>query len=225
MDLYHVMNRGTEKRTIFLDTQDYARFIHNLFEFNDVHPATNTARTIARRPMFDLRGRTWETGRSAERLVDVHAWCLMKNHFHLVLSEKMDGGISKFLMKINVGYAKYFNERYERDGTLFQGKTKKVLIERDAHFMYILNYIHLNPLDYLKGARMWRTGKIENASNALRYLETYRWSSYWDYCGTRNFPSILTTNLFSDRNYKKSLARYLRTLQGQNEELKSITLE
>ena len=77
----------------------------------------------------------------------------MGNHYHLLLSERREGGISDFMRKVNVGYAKFFNEKYKRTGTLFQGRTKKVLVDSDAHFLHILHYIHLNPLDLLNGAK------------------------------------------------------------------------
>jgi putative transposase len=116
---------------------------------------------------------------------------------------------------MNIGYAKYFNERSGRSGTLFQGRTKKILIEQHAHFLYILHYLHLNPLDYLKGAEEWRErnkGSIKNAREALAYLDSYRWSSYLDYRGKKNFPSILTTDLFQEKSgdYFKELQNYLR---------------
>lgn len=63
----------------------------------------------------------------------------MANHYHLLLSELVEGGITLFLRKLNIGYAKYFNERHGRQGTLFQSRTKKILIERHAHFLYILH--------------------------------------------------------------------------------------
>jgi putative transposase len=139
----------------------------------------------------------------------------MKNHYHLLLSELTEGGLTRFLMKLNVGYAKYFNERYTRTGTLFQGRTKKILIEHDAHFLYILHYVHLNPLDYLKGATAWRERDksfIKNTKEALEYLNEYRWSSYLDYCGKKNFPSILTKDIFESVSdtYRKTIESYLK---------------
>jgi putative transposase len=138
----------------------------------------------------------------------------MRNHFHLLLSERVSGGLSRFLMKLNVGYAKYFNARYGRQGSLFQGRTKKVLVERQAHFLYVPHYIHLNPLDYLAGFERWRErdkGSIRSVVEALVYLEQYRWSSYLDYCGKRNFPSLLTTSLFDQEdNYTRALQRHLQ---------------
>ncbi len=139
----------------------------------------------------------------------------MGNHYHLLLSERREGGLSLFLRKLNVGYANYFNERYKRSGTLFQGRTKKIHVNSDAYFLHILHYIHLNPLDFLKGAEEWRTLEIQNSKKALEYLEKYRWSSYLDYCGKKNFPSVINKDLFGDvfRNYRKTIGSYLKDIE------------
>ncbi len=113
----------------------------------------------------------------------------MKNHYHLLVSEHIEGGISFFMRKLNMGYTKYFNEKHKRSGALWQGKYRKVLIERDAHFLYIPFYIHLNPLDYSNPE--WRNGEVKDVRKALESLLEYRWSSHLDYLGIRNFPSLL----------------------------------
>ena len=228
MELLHVLNRGVEGRDLFLDSQDYARFVHNLYEFNDANPADNLARLFDSSGMRDFVNPSFRKVR--ERLVEIHGWVLMKNHYHLLLSELVEGGLSLFLRKLNIGYANYFNTRYERAGTLFAGRTKKILIERQAHFLYILHYIHLNPLDYLRGAELWRErnkGAIGSASEVLKYLETYRWSSYLDYAGTKNFPSILTKGLFEDRpgEYAAELRTYLRDAEGPDDDFAKLWLE
>ncbi|OGG73186.1 hypothetical protein A3A38_04780 [Candidatus Kaiserbacteria bacterium RIFCSPLOWO2_01_FULL_53_17] len=148
-----------------------------------------------------------------EQIVDIHGWCLMKNHYHLLLSEKLEGGLSLFMRKLNVGYANYFNERYKRSGTLFQGRTKKKHIDSDAYFLHILNYIHFNPLDYLRSARRWREREIISEKSALEYLRKYRWSSFPDYMGKKNFPSILTADLFQDTCNEKAVMSYLHDIQ------------
>lgn len=216
MELYHVLNRGVDKRNIFLDNGDRVRFVHGLYAFNDARPANNTSRH-----MNDLRSRSWER----KPIVQIHAWCLMKNHYHMLLSENAEGSITNFIRKLNIGYAKYFNERYDRSGTLFQGRTKKVLIHSDPHFSYILHYIHLNPLDFLVGAKEWRERRVGSAARALAHLEQYRWSSYLDYCGEQNFPSILTMSLFRDvyRNPKKETAAYLGDIEL--EPIRALILE
>jgi putative transposase len=212
MELWHIINRGVEGRNLFLDTQDYARFVHNLYEFNDSAPADNLWRLFDPSGMKDLVNPSFRKPRKL--LVDIHGWVLMKNHYHLLISEHVENGVSLFLRKLNVGYSNYFNARYGRHGTLFQGRTKKILIERDPHFLYILHYLHLNPLDYFDGAEEWRLRNksvIKNVNDALEYLNSYRWSSYLDYVGEKNFPSVITKDLFKDAlgDYHLSLREYL----------------
>lgn len=214
MELWHVLNRGVDGRDLFMDDYDRLRFIHDMYEFNDIAPADSNVGYRFQSKSRDIVSPYLEC-RSRKRLVEIHGWCLMKNHYHLLLSEVAENGLSLFLRKLNVGYAKSFNEKHRRVGTLFQSRTKKILIERDAHFNCILHYIHLNPLDYLPGAETWRERShagIRNATDALHHLEQYRWSSYLDYVGKKNFPSILTTSLFKDAlgDYPSSLHEYLK---------------
>lgn len=167
-----------------MDNQDRVRFIHDLFVLNDANPVPN----------YILNERRDER-RKRERLIDIHAFCLMNNHYHLLVSEKVGNGISLFMHKMNMGYTKYFNKRYERSGVLWQGKHRKVLIERDAHFLYIPFYIHLNPLDYTHPE--WRKGEVQDIAGALVALQNYRWSSHLDYFGRHNFPSVIQRNEIS----------------------------
>jgi putative transposase len=226
MELFHVLNRGVDGRDIFMNDCERIRFIHNLYEFNDTKPANNNSG-------YHFKSRDIVSpyiARKREKLVDIHGWVLMKNHYHLLLSECVDDGITTFIRKLNIGYAKYFNEQHKRTGTLFQGRTKKILIESDAHFLYILQYIHLNPLDYLKGSETWRVRsniKISNLAHVLAYLESYRWSSYLDYAGKKNFPSILTTTLFKDKLHdpQTELKKYLRDAEQHNNDIVGLTLE
>lgn len=186
MELYHLLNRGVDKRKIVLDDHDRVRFIHDLFAFNSESSSLN----------FEQPERQLEQRRISDRLVDIHAFCLMGNHYHLLVSEVTEGGISLFMQKLNMGYSKYFNERHERTGTLWEGKYKKIQITRDAHFLYIPYYIHLNPLDFAMPE--WRDGKVKNASQALKILRAYRWSSHLDYLGVKNFPSVTRRDFLSD---------------------------
>ena len=190
MDLYHICNRGVEKRDVFLDDGDRARFVHGLFVFNDANIVPNY--------LLHMRGNTYPAGHTREPLVKIHAWCLMPNHYHILLSPIDDDPmrISAFAHKLGMGYAKFFNEKYSRSGYLWQGKYRKKRIERDAHFLYIPYYIHLNPLDL--SMPKWRDGSVQNPEKALKILREYRWSSFLDYTGHKNFRSIIDTSLLSD---------------------------
>jgi putative transposase len=204
------MNRGVDGRAIFLDSSDYVRFVHDLYEFNDRAPA---------KPYVG-RGTS-----KRELLVDIHGWCLMKNHYHLLISERSQGGMTLFLRKLT-GYPRYFNEKYERSGLLMQ-RVKKVRITTERHFLYILHYIHLNPLDYLSGAEMWRERDkmgIPDIKTALNHLDSYRWSSFLDYSRERNFPSLITTDLFTEvfPDYRAAIAQHLLS---EADRYKEIQLE
>lgn len=206
MELHHVLNRGVEKRNIFIDDRDRLRFVHDLWEFNDENLTPHAHHSFSKNLGFvnpNFKGK---------RIVDIHGWCLMKNHYHLLLSERAEGGLSLFLRKLNVGYANYFNEKYKRVGSLFQGRTKRIHVNSNAYFLHILNYVHFNPLDYFSPALGWRTRDIAKPRHAHEYLMKYRWGSYLDYCGKKNFPSILTTDVFgeSPAKFRKHIFDYTR---------------
>ena len=219
MDLIHTLSRGVDKRVIFMDKQDRFRFIHDLFEFNDQERVNTTfyrfnqSNDIASRKINKIERRP------RKLLVDIHAFCLMPNHYHLLLSSKTKDGISKFMKKLNMGYAKYFNEKYDRKGTLFEGRYKSVPIKNEAHFIHIPYYIHLNPLD-LKFPE-WRNRKMSNLKEAMRFLENYRWSSHLDYIGKSNFPSVtqrtfLLSYFNGSANYQKSIYNWMKEFDLEN---------
>ncbi len=193
MEFFHVLNRGVDKRAIVIDDRDRVRFMHDLFAFNDADLVLHM-RQPARHSEEQSKQRSW---RARKLLVHIHAFCLMDNHYHLLLTEARDNGIPLFMQKLNMGYTKYFNEKYERVGTLWQSKYKSLRIARDAHFIYIPYYVHLNPLDYKHPE--WREGKVVNPDHALKYLRTYRWSSHLDYLGIPNFPSITSRSEISSQ--------------------------
>ncbi len=204
MEIYHVLNRGVEKRDIVKNDDDRMRFVRGLYMFNNRNNAPNA---------ISQQGITLDSAPKRELLVHIHAWCLMNNHYHLLLSPVDDdlANISLFMKKVNMGYAKFFNEKYDRSGYLWQGRYKKILIETDAHFNYIPYYIHLNPLDRLH--KQWRVGGVTDCTKALDVLDTYRWSSYLDYQGTKNFPSVLHTQF---------LKQILGTPKQQSHTIESI---
>ncbi len=184
MDFFHTFNRGVDKRNIFLDDKDRFRFVHDLYEFNDQDRVFD----VGYRSNKFLDIASPEMKKKRKLLVDIHCFCLMGNHYHLLLSPRVENGISMFMKKLNMGYAKYFNQKYKRKGALFEGRYKSVLIDTESHFIHIPYYIHLNPLDFISPE--WRNRTIKNSKAAIKFLENYRWSSFLDYLGNKNFPSI-----------------------------------
>ncbi|MCK5357108.1 MAG: transposase [Elusimicrobiales bacterium] len=177
--IYHIYNRGVDKRIVFSEETDYVRFIHDLYEFNDIKPAAKYSEVQL--PNI--------YGEDRKCLVDIIAFCLMPNHFHLMLRAKTDNGISEFMRKIGTGYTNHFNQKYNRTGALFQGKYKIVHIEKESHFLHLPFYIHANPLNLMYPE--WKEKKIKNYKHAFSFLKKYRWSSFLDYSGMKNFPSLI----------------------------------
>lgn len=212
--LFHVLNRGVDKRKLFMDDKDFYRFIHDLFEFNDQQKVADN------NYYFNIRDIRYPEIKNKERrprklLVDLLAFCLMPNHYHLLLRPRIDGAMSLFMRKIDGGYSRYFNQRHERTGTLFERRYKSVLINDQAHFIHMPYYIHLNPLDTV--ASEWRERKINNLSKALNYLDNYKWSSHLDYMGKDNFSSVTQRDFLFElfggsKGYEKKLKDWLKDL-------------
>lgn len=225
MILYHLYNRGVEKRKIFMDDEDYLRFIHDLFEFNDENPALNLTYHITYKQSKEVGLPKIERG-ARKMLIELLVFCLMPNHFHLLVIPKVERGITEFMQKLGTGYTNYFNKKYERVGPLFQGRYKMAVIKNESYFIHLPYYIHLNPLDLIEPK--WRKGEIKNREKAAKFLENYRWSSYPDYISKKNFPSVTQREFLTEftggpENYKKDTLKWLKDLDWEN--LKSFTLE
>lgn len=136
---YHVYNRGVDKRVIFNDSHDYQRFLLLLLLSND-DVQIEVGQSVRDYSIPEL------IKRSREPLVSISAFSLLPNHYHLLISPVMEGGISKFMQKVATGYTMYFNKRNERSGALFQGKYKIKHAEDERYLKYLFEYIHLNPI-------------------------------------------------------------------------------
>lgn len=224
-NIYHILSRGVDKRKIFLSDEDRFRFIHDLFEFNNTESVNNLTYFFRNNPK-DIVSPYIKHRAPRKLLVDVLAFCLMPNHYHLLLRPRFDDGLSQFMKKLNIGYAKYFNEKYERTGALFEGRYKSVSVDRESHFIHLPYYIHLNPLD-LKTPE-WRDGQLRNYEKAINFLESYRWSSHLDYSGKKNFPSVTQRDFLlkffgGPQEYIKSIKQWLKDLDF--EDIKNTVLE
>ncbi len=177
-EFYHLYNRGTEKRTIFLDKQDYNHFLFLMY-------ICNSTRSITLRDI----GKNFDR---EETLVDIGAYCLMPNHFHILINEKTEGGISKYMLKLMTGYTMYFNQKYKRTGKLYEGTFKASHVSKDNYLKYIYSYIHLNPAKLID--KNWRKNKNRNTVKLLEYIFTFPYSSIKEY--TAKQFHILTPSSF-----------------------------
>lgn len=199
--IYHVFNRGVEKRTTFIDSKDYERFVDTL---NYYRVKTPPAR-------FSFRKRGIFSGRQAETVSigEIICFCLMPNHFHLLVKQIEEQGITTLLSKLTNSYTKYFNTKHKRVGPLFQGSFKAVRIENDEQLIHATRYIHLNPLmDYL-----------------VKDLKLYPYSSYLEFLGEKSGfcqikdilahfknPGEYERFVLDQEDYARSLKQMERTL-------------
>ncbi len=193
--IYHLYNRGVEKRDIFLDDFDYFRFVSCLYECNDRNYVLMRKRIDNRREKQNQKNRvglTYAIGNQGKRelLVDVLGFSLMTNHYHLIVRQRVDNGIPLFAGKISNSHTGYFNNKYGRRGLggLFQGTYKVVPIENNAQLMNLAIYVFCNPGSIFDPG--WTKDEMVNPEGAIEFLNNYRWSSYPDSIGNDNFPSV-----------------------------------
>lgn len=193
-EYYHIYNRGIDKRIIFKLKRDYERFMILLYLSNSDQPFR----------LDDILNKQDKTFNEilildkGEPLVSIGAWCLMTNHFHILVRQEVDEGITKFMRKLGVGYSMFFNIKYQRRGALFGGLFKSKLIGVDDNYMrQLFAYIHLNPLEI--GFPDWEKQINKSSTEMKKFLESYRYSSYLDYIeGNRVEKNILKPENFPD---------------------------
>ena len=190
--IYHIFNRGVEKRHIFLSDGDRWRFLQGLYLFNNETGSLNLLYRLEQQKGKMHFGilREYMKREKIERkpLVRIMADCLKPNHFHLLVEEIQKNGISRFMQKLGVGYTKFFNKKYERVGPLFQGVFKAVEIKKDEQLHYIIAYINaINPGQELEPELK---AVAKNPEEVLRFIEHYPWSTHLEYLGKRD--SIIT---------------------------------
>lgn len=133
-EFYHVFNRGVDKRETFLDKEDYLRFYQTLNLFNTLEPVIN----------FDSARIKSLKNNLNEKLVEIKAYALLPNHYHLIVKQISEGGLSEFMRRISTGYTSYFNQKNARSGALFQGRFKRVHISSDEQYNYLFAYVNEN---------------------------------------------------------------------------------
>ena len=184
---------------VFENDDDHYRFIFCLYECNDANFVRMSLRITDRRQnnfagshLASVQGATLHALPHRQRvlLVEVIAFVLMPNHYHLILRQLVDGGISLFMKKLSNSYTGYFNDKHERKGmgALFQGRFKAVHIKNNDQFIHLAEYVFSNPIGIFDPD--WKNGGSKKHNEAIDFLNNYKWSSYLDSVGTKNFPSV-----------------------------------
>ena len=186
-EFYHVFNHGNGDRLIFLDDKDKDRLVKLLYLMNSANSILSEDTPFGQEFFFD-RGET---------IVDIGAYVLMDNHYHLLLKEKIEGGISKFIQKLVTAYAMYFNARHRKRGTLFEGRFKAKHLSLDEYLRHMFAYIHLNPVKIIEPR--WKEVGLKDSQAIIGFLKKYRFSSYLDYLGQSRLENkILNKTAFPE---------------------------
>lgn len=198
-ECYHIYNRGTDKRTIFSAPSDFERFVALLYLCNGKVPIV--FRELEEENIFEFN--------RGETIVDIGSYCLMPNHFHILLREKMTNGISSFMKKLLTAYSMYFNKKYERTGSLFEGTFKAKHAHTDTQLQYLFSYIHLNPAKLIDPD--WKTNAHTNSKKLFDYISRYPFSSFPDYQEKeRKEQALLNRDVFPD--YFETKGNVMRSL-------------
>lgn len=194
---YHIFNRGSDKRNIFLQRRDYTRFLQTVryYQFSGPKPKFSD---LTKRKLFAF------IPAPGAKLVEIICYCLMPNHFHFLVRQIKDNGVAIFVSQLTNSYTKYFNTKYNRVGALLQGTFKSCMIENDEHLLHVSRYIHLNPV----------------VADLVKSLKDYEWSSYVEYIRAKGSLCSITDVLSFFPNPEK----YSQFLEDQIEYAQSLDL-
>lgn len=187
-EYYHIFNRGVACLPTFLTKSDYRQAITSFSYYKDVKPFMKFSRF--KDLSFDEKDSVLKRSENAGKLVDLTCYCLMPNHFHFIIKQLVENGISIFLSKFTNSYTKYFNTKNERVGSLFQGVFKSVHVDSTNQLVHLSRYIHLNPL----------TSFVVPEKKFV----SYPWSSLNDYLENKNTlvnPSPVLSEFSSSKRY------------------------
>ena len=201
-EFYHIYNRGMQKQAIFESDRDRLRFLFLLLSFQGKDTIQNVSRTLKKFVQSSTLNITGDFVKEIlkDRTVELVVFCLMPNHFHLILCEKKEGGIAKYMQRVLTAYTKYFNTRHNKTGHLFQGSYKSVHIESDEQLMYTSAYIHKNPIELME----WKNK-----------FDKYPWSSYQDFILINRWDDLLSRDIllarYSDLKGNDSYRKFVET--------------
>ncbi|MEK7472830.1 MAG: transposase [Patescibacteria group bacterium] len=210
---YHVFNRGVNKRPLFKSKYEYRRFLLLLKYYNFVNYPIKFSKfmTLA----SDQRQEIWNRLDKDKKHTDILSYCLMPNHFHLLLKQNDDNGISKLLANLQNSYARYFNIKNERIGPLFQGQFKAVRIDSEEQLLHVSRYIHLNP---------YSSGIVKDSNKLINYS----WSSLPEYISQSKFPFCKKDDIlcnFKSEDLYKNFVLDNADHQKELENIKHLTFD
>jgi putative transposase len=199
-ECYHIFNRGMQKQPIFESNKDRLRFLFLLLAFQGSNIIPNVSRTLKQFVQSSTLNisRDFVNEISKDKKIELMSFCLMPNHFHLIVYEKTEGGIAKYMQRVLTAYTKYFNTKYKKSGHLFQSSYKSVHIRNNNQLLYLSTYIHRNPREFSE----WKNKE-----------HLFPWSSYQDYINKNRWRGLLSRDLILDQflDQKKGYNEFVKT--------------
>lgn len=204
--IYHVFNRGIDRRPTFTNKKEFQRAIATMNFYRLPSRGVKLSRLLTLDEKKKMK--VLDFLNKSNPLVEILAFCLMPNHYHFLLKQKVDGGISKFISIFQNSYTRYFNTSHKRDGALFLNLFKAVLIETDEQLIHISRYIHLNPYS-------------SHILKSISDLETYPWSSFSNYIED-NHSFVVSKPVLSLFSSKTSYKQFVLDQADYQKQLKII---
>lgn len=206
--IYHIFNRGIDHRPTFTDKREFQRAMLVLSYYSFSTPPVKLSQFL-QLSNEDRDNILLNLKKENKKLIEIICFCLMPNHFHFLLKQVEDKGISKFLSNIQNSYTRYFNIKHERIGPLFLDQFKAVLIQTDEQLLHVSRYIHLNPL-------------TSYVVKDFESLKKYPWSSLGEYLGIRNLGICSTDLVLGFFKNKIDYERFLQDQASYQQELQKI---
>ena len=204
-EFYHIYNRGNNKRLIFNEFFDLDRFLQSLEYFNTEEPVGGLY-------LMSFNKNISQKGNS--KLVDYICYCLNPNHFHLIIKQLVDQGVTKIMHRIGTGYTRFFNDKYNSSGSLFQGRFKAKHIDSNEYLLHLSTYINLNTEAHLL------RGSASQLSNSSwdEYVGGSKDKKNYNLCN----KDIILSQFKNLSEYKKFAEESLKTIRDRKEMLKIL---
>lgn len=206
-EYYHVFNRGVAKSIVFFNKRCYQRFLQTFLYYQQADKKPRYSHLHS----YSYKDFPFINNINKRKLVDIVCYCLMPNHFHFLLRQNLEGGISEFVSKTINSYTRFINVKFDRVGPLFQGMFKAIHIDCDEYLIHLSRYIHLNPINNF----------------LIKDINLYEWSSYREYVNNQIFyceKKIILDQFNTEDSYEKFVLDqqdYLKNL----EKIKNLTLD
>lgn len=212
-EYYHIFNRGVDKRTIFEQKQDLDRFFQSMDEFNVIEPIGSIYSN-------NLNKNKKLRSSAPQKLVEFICYCLNQNHYHFILKQLVDNGIKNFMHKLSTGYTNYFNQKYKRRGSLFQGRFQAIHVDSNEYLLHLSSYVNLN----------YKVHNLEKFRSSAPKLMQSSWKEYiGDGGDDKDGKVFCNKNIILDQfgsvlDYKKFTEDSLKRIK-ENKEIEKFLLE